>query len=83
MTEIKIEANIPLPAGFEPGARHRKYPYSTMAVGESFLYPLHANGITYTQANAAGAARRHLGKTFVTRIVVENGERVVRVWRTA
>jgi len=80
---IKIDKKIPIPAEITRRRPYNKLPYGTMEVGESFLYPIHENGITYSQASAMSATRRYPDRRFATKIVEEKGQRVVRVWRIA
>lgn len=76
--EIVIDRDIPMPSK-TPGTPS-KYPWRMMKVGDSFVY----GEVNQKKAasNARGNGLRH-GMTFATRVVEENGKKVVRVWRTA
>lgn len=90
---IKIETGIPLPPVRNPGSsgrrsRHRKYPWRTMEIGDSFLFPLDGRdpqrAMSLAASNYNSAPIRETGRRFAARILVKrNGERVVRVWRVA
>ncbi len=82
---IQIESGIPLPpakAG-RPAISGVSVALRAAEVGQSFVAPPHALGVRHARLAAARAAAHVKGKKFATRVVVENGERVVRVWRTA
>jgi hypothetical protein len=68
-----LDHNMPIPPMNR--ARMTLYPWRTMAVGQSFFAPV-------SQVTASHWSRK-TGCTYVTRAVVEDGIRGVRVWRTA
>jgi hypothetical protein len=83
--EITIDKNLPMPNATRASG-WSKFPFKTMEVGDSFIYPTRADrGVRYAQTNAVNAARRcgDPSRKFATRIVVEDGQEVVRVWRIA
>lgn len=76
---IKIDKGVPL-----PGARsiNGKYPLAKMEVGDSFAVPCAAgNQATLRRAVSAWCARHSV--KMAARAVMENGERVIRVWRVS
>jgi hypothetical protein len=74
--QIQIERNIPIP-GKAGRNGLSKYPWSEMAVGDSFLFPPGMSGAA-ASSNAASAQKR-TGSKFSVR-VTDNG---YRCWRTA
>ena len=76
--QIEVETGIAMPRG---GSQSR-YPFETMEVGQSFLFP---EDVTASSANRACAlARKQFDpKVFTARKVVENGVERRRAWRTA
>jgi hypothetical protein len=81
---IEIENGIPIPdRGSVGGKTHSKYPFSSMAVGDSFFLPVKpGKTLSQTQQSISGSIGYHTKKTgmrFVSRMV-EGG---VRFWRTA
>lgn len=72
---VEIEKGIPISIAHQ---HHSKYPWRKLEVGESFCIPFNAS----VQSSAATYAKR-LGVAFTTRTVMKNGERWLRVWRTA
>lgn len=84
MNMCGIEKNVPLPPRTVTG---RLYLFRDMKVGDSFKVELDdgekALDIMRRVAGAAGAfAGRNAGYHFATRIVTEDGQQLVRVWRT-
>lgn len=92
---IKIDKGVPMPPKFMGVGRPRGFGLMAtaaerMEVGDSFIYPAAAKGLQATQRRASAwvanwkrpknVAR---GKVFDVRTVMEGGERVVRIWRTA
>lgn len=83
--DIKIEKDIPPPAySRKTGARHARYPFAEMEIGDSILVPYPTG--TYDSKVAAAVRssaysfhRSHIGYSFVTQ-ARSNG---VRVWRVA
>ena len=74
-----IEEKVPLP---QPRLGGRKYPWTEMKVGDSFIVTVDTEQQTAVQGTVAGSARAYgkkHGQKFTTRIV-DGG---VRVWRTA
>lgn len=76
-----IDDDIPVPKFRSLG----KYPFGSMNVGQSFSAPensaakVRAALASYVKKSAASAERRQ----YITRIVTEKGERVLRCWRVA
>ena len=74
MNKFKLDDDIPI-----PGKKESKYPFSVMAVGQSFERPLEECGrIT---ASAHHYKRMHPGWSYALRTNKEKG--LVRLWRTA
>jgi hypothetical protein len=84
---ITIDKGIPIPTPRGRGRRHSGMTLAmkTMDVGDSFIYP--ADGRKTPPINVAGRQARYVaastGRKFVCRTVIENGQKVVRVWRFA
>ena len=77
---VKFDRDIPIPPsgrGDKTKTAHRKI-IEAMAVGDSYAWPLEVAAIIRTTASIVG---RTLGRTYVTRQLVENEKHVVRVWR--
>lgn len=85
---IKIDSGIPLP-GYGVGARKKGGNIDamrTMEVGQSFVFRPRSEATSLEmQRNSAFRMSRNEcpGKKYATRILTEDGIRVVRVWRTA
>jgi hypothetical protein len=75
MTEhFKITDDIPV-----PGLKGKeKYPWSQMKIGQSIFIP----GDSYRAGQAAKKWGKERGVTFIARLLVENGVKGLRVWRT-
>jgi hypothetical protein len=75
---IKIDKNIPVPTG-RTSIRPGKYPFASMAVGDSFFI----NGDKPSRVrNASYGWGRHHGAKFRLSAATEDGTDGVRVWRT-
>lgn len=74
---IVINDDIPLPAQRLRG-RPSPYPFSTMAVGQSFFTVAASSTAIYKSASYYGKCK---GRKFTVRSVTENGVDGVRVWR--
>ena len=86
---ITIDHAIPMPprayGGSRGGGRPTKYPWASMKIGDSFAVPFR-DGDTAAKAMrrvCVQAAKRRHGFSFAQRALIENGQRVVRTWRTA
>lgn len=76
---VVIEDNIPMPEG-KPSKQ--KYPWSELAVSQSFFVAGAAVATFYTLCTSA--AKRHEGRKFIARkFTGPEGVEGVRVWRTA
>jgi hypothetical protein len=75
---FKIDKGIPIPDKSQTS--ERKYPWSTMAVGDSFFVPAGDKPAHKVQQRLAGASKPK-GKKFTSRVQVEEGVTGVRVWR--
>jgi hypothetical protein len=75
---LVIESNIPIPPRGD-GSRET-YPFSKMAVGDSFFAP---GATTQKLAGSFSTQRRRYGRKFSVRTLTENGVKGVRVWRVA
>ena len=78
--DIKIDKGVPIPPPFIGVAR---YPWRTMEIGDSFLYPLRPGKEMQAlrrdaSAHAASTGKR-IGRKFRLRTL--EGEAGVRVWR--
>lgn len=72
----KIDKGIPMPTARSGIA---VYPWADMEIGDSFAVQL----IDRERVrSAASLQRERRGWSFVTRTVTEDGDTVVRVWRT-
>lgn len=69
----EIEKNIPM--------RVELYPFEHMEVGDSFVIPKAFAGSM--RKDAAKYAKAHHGWHYATKLVVENDNVVVRIWRVA
>ena len=80
---IEVEKNIPIPEGRRDS--QLKFPYPSMAVGDSFAVPIPSGADAGTAAARIRATSNNWGVTnnakFLTRLV-ENKTKV-RVWRVA
>jgi hypothetical protein len=72
----ELRKDIPIP---EDGSRVKRYPFSQMAVGESFAAPA---GKRRSLLTSAQYYKRRYGKEFTVRQRIEDGVKVIRVWRT-
>lgn len=71
--EFKIEKNISI----TPRCAYSKWPFSRMAVGESFLLPAGTNRA------AAATAASYFGKRNNKKYSIRKTEDGIRCWRTA
>lgn len=55
----------------------------SLEVGQSFVFPMIQNSMKRTSQRAGQLARQGRMGKYAVRIVVENGKRVVRIWRVA
>lgn len=83
---IKIDKSVPIPeygigqTGYTPEGRA----LVRVEVGDSFVWPRKGDeGLEDTRNRVTAAVRRLKPKKFTTRIVEEEGVRVLRVWRVA
>lgn len=91
--QVEITQDIPLPANAGKRGRTGIYPFKSMTVGSSFSIPDSADqkrpdGGSMAQGKLASAARNwarsHNSKAkFCTRVLVEDGKPVARIWRIA
>ena len=63
----------------QPPHGNTKYPFSDMAVDQSFFVP----GPNPPIRNSASNFSKKSGMKFACRVVTEDGVRGIRVWRTA
>ena len=84
MIEIKIDDNIPIPGPhrFKCVISPKKVNIATIAnklqIGQSFVCALNITSYARTEL---GRISKNKNKKFLTRTVVEDGNRVLRVWR--
>jgi len=86
---FEIEKNIPIPSSIKRkiSSRNKLYPFSSMAVGDSFAIPFNFNGKTplHIESNVDASLylwekRNNLGNlVFMTHIMHDKKE--VRIWR--
>jgi len=75
MEQIKIEKNVPMPKRKLGNPRTSRYPWDTMEVGDSFVFP---NKVKRTTAMSLSYRTGKItGKRFAIRSVNEG----IRVWR--
>lgn len=82
MIAAKIEKDIPIPS--KVAGRPWQWPFPLMEIGDSFAAPFKKKE-TSTQALRRVDyiyAGRALDRKFSARTLVENGKKVVRIWRT-
>jgi hypothetical protein len=85
---IQIEQGIPIPPRSRwrkpPGhGVERKYPWMMLRVGDSFVFPMKTS-LLHTQRLASTHIcyrHRHSRLKYISRLVEEAGEFVVRIWR--
>ena len=73
---IAVDHDVPVPIGDGIG-RIPKYPWASMAVGDSFFVP----GKGANDLLGAARPRKLLGEKHTCRTLTENGVKGVRVWR--
>ena len=80
---FSIQKGIPVPPA--RGRLHgSKYPLAALEIGDSFAAPTANQESGQKLATyICNAANRIAGKKFTTRRLIEDGQHVVRVWRTA
>lgn len=81
---IQVDHGIPIPPqpikGRPRGAPGKRlYPWAAMEVGDSFIF----RGPNVEAWQRIHARKAHDRKTYVSRVITENGERIVRIWRVA
>lgn len=88
---IVVEKGFPLPPKRRaPRSGHYGaylvYPWRDMEVGDSFAVPIEGDSVR-AQAKMTGAtsdrSRRYPELRYATRVLIEDGRDVIRVWRTA
>lgn len=86
---IVVEKGIPRPAK-QRGGRHLKFPFAVMDVGDSFVVPRRSDATWKNYQNSAHYAvsyqKRNFAKTgdgkkFEALTVVEDGQKIMRIWR--
>lgn len=82
---IRVDSGVPLPGRNRGSGPASLYPWASMKVGDSFVWPDKGNPtVAQKRAGAATSMRaRKYGEKYATRCVEENGVRIVRVWRVA
>jgi hypothetical protein len=73
-----VETNVPIPA---PARRPSKYPFASMALGDSFGVPLDPRGVAAAAAAASYFTSRNPGVSFSRR--QDKGAGLTRFWRTS
>ena len=82
MSDVKIDRAVPQPP-------RKRYPIAKLEVGESFFVAVDTDENPRALVNQQAAlgtcarqvVRRHEGRKFTTRRVVEGGKRGIRLWR--
>jgi hypothetical protein len=79
---VKIDDNVPVPASLTKHAhtRRQKWPWDELVVGQSFV--LGGMKTTSARCRTTEANIRHIPRRFACSEVVEDGKKVMRVWRT-
>lgn len=77
----KIETGIPIPDRRKGRPKESKWPFSDMAVGDSFA-SLKKSPTEASFRSLASKMGKELGKEFTVATVVENNHPIIRVWRT-
>lgn len=83
---ITIDKGVPMPPESKRKPYEGKYPWRQMSPGDSFVYPIAKGDVRYTYFRAQSMVRQRVltqGEKYEVRTVEEDGQRVVRVWRTA
>lgn len=86
---FEIQKNVPTPESRGRHGRPNNYPFADMEVGDSFAVAVDPEKtIASVQRKllsaAANFARRHASyQKYGTRSLVEDGQPVIRIWRTA
>ena len=80
---IKVDHGIPVPPRKRTGPPGYSYPWTSMAVGDSFVFPWCDNlRKTRQRATTAVSRRKHWSQSeHRVETVTEDGAQVVRVWR--
>ena len=86
--DIKIDSDIPIPAGSDRRSGERKYPLKLLNVGDSFFIPLEEGDDLKRMANRLSQARqtyqkRNEGVRLTQRMWEEKNTIGVRIWRVA
>lgn len=80
-TEIKIETNVPIPAG---RVNSKKFPFVGMKVGDSFLVPLDGKERATLQSNVLIYAKKFSEKNQNEwKWKTARDGNGIRIWRTA
>lgn len=74
---MRIDTDIPVPAY---GGRRQSYPWRQMRIGDSISVPIEM--ASRAAIAAASDSRRH-GVKYMRRTVIEDGVKVLRIWRVA
>lgn len=79
----KIEKGMPIP---KPENPREKYPIRDLEIGDSFVVPLPSDPVereakTASVRSVTGYYKKKYGIRCATRLMRENGKRVIRVWR--
>jgi len=78
---IKIDKDVPIPPS--PGRKGNPYPLAQMEVGDSFAAPYSDPTSRWKICKTAHAHGHYYKRKYTTQSLVENGVKVVRVWRVA
>ena len=76
-TEFQVQKGIEIPER-GPLSRSCIYPWNKMEIGDSFFLPNYK--ISQVSSGACAAGKRY-GKMYITRTLIENDIKGVRVWR--
>jgi hypothetical protein len=74
MSEIVVRSGVPLPSPRGRGVRESKYPFASMAVGDSFVL---ADASARTVRRAVAVFQKKFKSKFAVRVIAEG----VGVWR--
>lgn len=80
----ELERDVPIPtASINRDPTSKAGMIRAMAVGDSIFFPEENVRVRRTWQSAAANVALQEGRTYVTRTMMKNGQRGIRVWRTA
>jgi hypothetical protein len=79
---IVVESGVPVPFSISSNGQRVTYPFSRMAVGDSFEVPTHAGAVKSVRASASRYAKSNRGKKFAIWKIAPRSK-TYRCWRIA